>query len=41
VTLVAHLDEEGTPIITPFVNDLASLGSGSLLPGAARFSRSR
>jgi hypothetical protein len=39
VTLVAHLDEEGTPIITPFVNDLASLGSGSLLPGAAQFSR--
>ena len=39
ISLVAHLTEDGTPTITPFINDLTSLGSGSLLPGAANFSR--
>ncbi|MFC5290141.1 DUF4397 domain-containing protein [Actinokineospora guangxiensis] len=28
VTLVAHLDAEGTPVITPFTNDVSAVGAG-------------
>lgn len=33
ITVVAHLDADGTPVLTPFVNDTAPSGEGARLTG--------